>query len=113
MKLDLGDGQHAELRDQLTYGQARPVREVFARIERGGEAAAMAELDLALVRAFTESWHVLDFAGNAVGLDTPDLAPDSAIQAIALAALDLWRGGTVPKGGPVPLPSRRRGARSA
>lgn len=100
MRLDLGNGQWAELRDRLLYHQAQPIRVVFALIEKGGNAAALADLDLALVRGYVEQWHVLDLDGNAVPLTDPQLAPDGTIQAIALAALDLWKGAQViPKAG--------------
>lgn len=114
MRLDLGEGQYAELRERLLYGQAQPIRLVFAKIEKGGEAAAWADLDLALVRGYVAAWHVLDLEGNAVPLDRPELAPDGLIQAIALAALDLWKGAQViPKAGKRRLHSSPRELRSA
>ena len=67
-----------------------------------------------LVSSYVEAWNVLDLDGNAVPLNTPELAPDDAIQAISLAAIDLWKGTVgIPKGGRKPSPSQQRGLRSA
>jgi hypothetical protein len=98
MRVPLQGGQHAELRDRLTYGQARIVRAAMVAIDI--DKAALPDLDLALVCAYVSSWNVLDLDGNAVGLDTPELAPDDMIQAIALAALAKWKGTAgIPKAG--------------
>lgn len=96
MKLDLGDGQSADLRERLSYSAARDVRRVF--IESGEDRRAMADVDIAMVRAYVSSWTVLDTEGKAVPLDAPEQAPDDIIQAIAAKALDLWNGRADPKG---------------
>ena len=98
MRLELGDGQWADLRERLTYGQAQPIRQVLARADQDREA--LADLDLILVAGYVSAWHVLDLDGNAVPLDHPELAPDDVIQAIALKAIDLWKGTAgIPKAG--------------
>lgn len=97
MRLELSGGQHAELRDRLTYGQGHIVRVAYYEIEQSN--IAKADLDLALVRAYVSGWHVLDLDGKAVPLDTPELAPDDVIQEIALAASDLFAGTAIPKAG--------------
>lgn len=101
-RLDLPGGQHADLRERLIYSQAQPVRVVMA--ER-----RLADLDIALVRAYVQAWSVLDPDGNAVPLDTPEAAPDDVVQAIAVEAMRLWNGAALPKAGP----GRSRGTQRA
>lgn len=99
MRVELGSGQWADLRERLMYQQAKPIRVIDA-LRKGGDPAALADLDMALVKGYVEAWNVLDLQGNAVPLDTPEQAPDDAIQTIALAALGLWNGAQkVPKAG--------------
>ena len=113
VRLPLADGQWAELRERLLYGQAQPIRLGMVGIKADIREAA--DLDMALVRGYVSSWHVLDLDGNAVSLDTPELAPDDVIQSIALKAIDLWNGSAaLPKDGAATLrsmpkarPSRR------
>lgn len=88
MRLELADGQWAELRERLTYGQAHGVRAAYFAIESNPQAKA--DLDIALVRAYISNWHVLDVNGQAVSLDTPEQAPDDVIQAISQQAADLF-----------------------
>ena len=104
MIVQLPDGGTATLRERLTYGQARGVR--AALLAADADRAAMADLDLALVRAYVSAWSVVDLAGEGVSLDTPELAPDDVIQAIALAAMDAWgTTATLPKVGNGSSPS--------
>ena len=103
MRLALPEGQSATLRDRLLYGQARTIRSAIVAIEQ--DEAAAVDLDMALIRAYVESWHILGIDGNAVPLDTPELAPDDIIQAIAVEAIGLWKASILPKAGPGPSPS--------
>ena len=96
MKLELGGGQWADLRDRLTYGQGRDVR-VALDVAR---TSTIVDLDIALVRAYVASWNVLDIDGSAVAVDTPELAPDDVIQAIARQCMDTWNGKADPKDTP-------------
>jgi len=111
--LSLPGGGSATLRERLTYGQAREVRAALLAVDV--DKAAMADLDLALVRAYTASWDTLDVEGRAVSLDTPEGAPDDVIQAIALAAMQHWQGTAgkpLPKAGNGHLPTTPPGRRS-
>lgn len=110
MRLDLPGGQHADLRDRLTYGQGRAVRVALLALE--ADRAALADLDLALVEAFVADWHVLSIDGGAVPLADAASAPDDVIQAIALAAMDLWKGKPDPKGTTAPSRTTSRARRS-
>jgi hypothetical protein len=110
MRLELPGGQHAILRDRLMYEQARGVRVAMVAIDV--DKAALPDLDIALVRAYVESWNVLDIDGNAVPLDTPEAAPDDIIQTIAIAALNAWKGTVTPKAGRGRSSSTLRAVRS-
>ena len=87
MRLDLPDGQHAILREKLTYAQARELRLAYFNAQK--DVAAQADYDLTVIRVMVSAWHVLDFDGQAVSLDQPQQAPDSIIQAIFTAGVDL------------------------
>lgn len=111
----LESGQSATLRERLTYGQARGVR--AALLAADADRAAMADLDLELVKAYVSAWSVTDLAGEPVSLDTPELAPDDAIQTIAVQAIKLWQGtAQLPKAGAAPslttLPGRQSRVRT-
>jgi hypothetical protein len=114
VRLDLGDGQWADLRERLTYAQAKPIRVVWALVDKGGDAASWADLDMALIVGYVSAWNVLDLQGNAVPLDTPEAAPDDLIQKIALEAVKVWKGTAgVPKAGKKRLPLPPQALRSA
>ena len=103
MRVELAEGQYADLRDRLTYGQARDIRAAFLRIKEDPSAAA--DIDLALVRGYVSEWHVLSLSGEAVPSASPDLAPDDVIQTISLAAIAIWQGKPDPKDTPEPSPT--------
>lgn len=90
MKLTLPDGQWADLRDRLTYAQGRSVRLALLASKDG--APGMADLDLALIRAYVAAWSVRDLEGADVPLERPDQAPDDIVQTLANAAMDAWKG---------------------
>ena len=98
MRLELPDGQWADLRERLTYAQARDVRRASLSIR--GDDLAMADFDLVLVRAYVSGWHVLGIDGAAVPLEGMESAPDDVIQVISSKALDLLNGAPDPKGTP-------------
>ena len=95
MRIDLGTGQWAELRDRLSYAQARDVRRAFVASQ--DDRALLVDLDIALCRAYVASWTVLDTEGHAVPIDAIESAPDDIIQAITAEALQIWNGKADPK----------------
>lgn len=106
MRLELPDGQWAELRERLNYGPARDVRRAFvlADVHDGFKA----DVDLALVKAYVSNWNVLSAEGTAVPIETPENANDLAIQKIAAAALEVWNDQADPKDGSATSPSGLR-----
>lgn len=100
MRVALPEGQWADLRERLTYGQAREVRAAFLRIK--DDTVAAADLDIALIRAYVEAWHVIGLSGEAVPIASPDLAPDDVVQTLSLEAIAIWQGKPDPKDTPEP-----------
>lgn len=98
MRLDFRDGQWAELRERLTYAQARDVRRASLAIR--SDTQALADFDIALVRAYVSAWEVRGIDGVAVQLEWPEFAPDDIIQSISARALEVWNGQPDPKGTP-------------
>jgi hypothetical protein len=109
MRIELRDGQWAELRERITHGTDKELKRA---IQRGkDDPPERFTVDTVLVRAFTRTWHVLDPDGAVILLadaDAIDRAPDDIVDKLALAALDLWTGATLTNpetGAPVPNPT--------
>lgn len=98
MRLELPRNGWAELRERLTYGQARDLRVAFLKAK--SDEAVAADLPLFLMRAYVSSWQVTDFDGHAVSLEDPEQAPDDVLIEISAACIDLWNGSSdLPKAG--------------
>jgi hypothetical protein len=110
VRVELPDGQWAQLRERLSYGPAREVRRTF--VVASEDRAAMVDVDIALVRAYLVDWNVLDTEGHAVPVDKPELAPDDVIQTLSETTMDLWNGKPDPKDITEPLPITSRARRS-
>lgn len=92
MIVPLPEGQSATLRDSLTYAQARDVR--VAYLQARTDPVAQADVDMALVRAFLESWTLSTPA------TTPEDAPDTIVQVIAQQAAELYVNAYKDRGAP-------------
>lgn len=97
MRVELRDGQWAELRERITHAQDKTLNRAW----RAGKADPMVvdEIDTVLVRVFVSSWHVLDPAGAAIPLDDPDAvdrAPSDIVDKLAVEAAQIWTAATVP-----------------
>lgn len=93
-RVELRDGQWAELRERITHGQHKTLIRTF-------EANDAVEFGTALVREFVRAWHVLDPDGEAIPLadaDAIDRAPSDIVLALAEAANEAFTDATVPKG---------------
>jgi hypothetical protein len=96
VRLELPDGQWAELRDALTYGQARDVRKLF--LAANDDRGQLADIDGAMVRAYLLSWNVHGLDGASLGVDQLDDCPNATIEAIKPVVWKLWQGKPDPKG---------------
>lgn len=97
MRLELRDGQWAELRERISHGADKRIK-LANRKGRDDDAAAL-EIDDVLIREFVTAWNVLDIDGSAIPLDAPDatdrLAEDVS-DAIAIQAAEIYTGATAP-----------------
>ena len=97
MRIELRDGQWAELRERITHGQDKAVKKAWLRGK--AEQSDMIDFDTTLVRTFLRSWNVLDPDGSAIPLDDPDAierAPEDIVDTLSVHAAELWTGATVP-----------------
>lgn len=97
MRLELPDGQWAELRERISHGSDKRIKLAHRR-GRDDDAAAL-EIDDILVREFVTAWHVLDIDGTPVPLadaDATDRAREDVIDTIALRAAEMYVEATVP-----------------
>lgn len=94
MRVELRDGQWAELRERITHGQDNDIR----RARQLGLEGAVDWADV-LVATFVESWHVLDLDGQAIpweGVSSLARAPDDAVDALWEPVTKLYKASTDP-----------------
>lgn len=96
MRVELPDDQWAELREALTYGQARDVRKLF--LAANDDRLLLADVDFAMVKAYLVSWNVQGVDGQSLSLDEAEQAPDAIIELIKPVVWKLWSGKPDPKG---------------
>lgn len=97
MRLELRDGQWADLRERISHGADKRIKIAWRRGQN--DETQTLELDDVLIREFVTVWHVLDVDGQAIPLadaDATDRLPEDISDAIAVAAGELYRGVTVP-----------------
>lgn len=97
MRIDLPDGQWAEVRERLTHGEDKALR----RVTHAGKTdpALSFDVDTALVRTFVSDWYVLDLDGKTIALSDPDAidrAPGDIIDILAERSAEQWIGATQP-----------------
>ena len=71
MRVELRDGQWAELRERITHGQDKEIRRARVHTRLNLEEAAADDITVAL-RIFIRDWHVLDPEGNPIVLTDAD-----------------------------------------
>jgi hypothetical protein len=87
-RLELPDGQWAELRDWLTHGEEKSVSRTWAAASKDLEDAP--DIDTALARAYLAEWHVLGRDGHELRIDQLEEAPGTIISTIVAVAIDRW-----------------------
>ena len=103
MRVDLPDGQWAELRERITHGQDKDIRRAFRRAKDDPELAP--DFETVLVRTFVRDWHVNDPEGNPIPVgdaDAMDRAPDNVVDTLVPVAYEGWTGSKLPDGNPTP-----------
>lgn len=109
MRVELPNGQWAELRESLTYGQARGIRRIF--LAANDDHGLLADVDFEMVKAYLLSWNVQSTDGSSIGIEQAEEAPDAIVQAIKDVVWDLWNGKPDPKDTTATTPTTLRVAR--
>ena len=97
MRLELRDGQWADLRGRISHGADKRIK-IANRKGKDDDTAAL-EIDDVLIREFVTAWNVLDITGSAIALDDADATdrlPEDISDAIAVAAAGIYTGTTAP-----------------
>jgi len=97
MRLELRDGQWAELHERLTHAEDKALKKL--RIQGQDDRTLYFDWQTEIVRTFTKRWHVLDREGQSIPLEDPDAierAPSDILEALFEPASDLYLGATVP-----------------
>jgi hypothetical protein len=97
MRVELRDGQWAELRERITHADDKALKKAHIR----GEQEAEAKLDWAdlLTATFIRDWHVLDIDGQPIpweGVGSLERAPDDVVDALWEPTFALYKAATVP-----------------
>lgn len=103
MRIDLPDGQWAELRDRITHGDAKTLKAAWRTARQNDDQALIVGFDTLLMQTYVTAWHVLAIDGKEMPLEPAafDLLPEETADPIAEAAANQWAGAQVPN---VPTP---------
>lgn len=97
MRIDLRDGQWADLRERITHATDKEIRNArTVSFKNDGQAF---DWTTTLVRAFVRDWHVQDPDGVPIPIadaDAIDRAPDDIVDVLFEAAAAAWIGATDP-----------------
>lgn len=104
MRIELRDGQWADLRERITHGQDKVLKKALAAA-KGNDAAAI-DFDTIVVGIFLRDWYVKDPDGNpipATDADAVERAPEDIVDLLVDKGVELYTGATVPKENTPPL----------
>lgn len=104
MRLDLRDGQWAELREHISHGQDKDIKRAQMRA-RLDPAANASEGDTVALRTFIRSWNVNDPDGNAIPLtdgDAIERMPSDIADEIAVQVNELYHPAATVPNAPTP-----------
>jgi hypothetical protein len=96
MRIELRDGQWAELRERITHADDKVIKRVYV-VRRDPEDAV--EWQTTMVRVFVRDWNVSDLDGKPIPItdaDAIDRAPDDIIDTLTEPAVDLYKPSTEP-----------------
>ena len=95
MRVDLPDGQWAELREELTHGQTKRLQRSLIRASKD-PAEAGPDIDTEFVAVYVAAWSLLGVGEVPNDLDARlpviDGLPQPIVAELALEAARLWRG---------------------
>lgn len=97
MRVDLRDGQWADLRERITHGVDKDIKN--ARVVSVRDDGHAFDWTTVMVRSFVREWSVQDPDGIPIALadaDAIDRAPDDIVDELFGKAAELWTRATVP-----------------
>lgn len=89
-RIDLGDGQWADLRPWLTHGEKKRVQRAWLAVANDLENSP--DVDTALVAAYVEAWHVIGRDGQPVPVERIEDAPADALDRLVPILSEKWKG---------------------
>jgi hypothetical protein len=98
MRVELRDGQWAELRKRITHGQDKEIRRARVLTRDNPEEHAADDFTV-LLRAFISGWYVLDLDGKPIDLgdaDAIERCPSDITNELIGETLPLYFPATVP-----------------
>ena len=96
-RIELRDGQWADLRERITHGVDKDIKR--SRTKSLNEPEEAFDWTTVITRAFVRDWNVKDPDGNPIPITDPDAierAPDDIIDQLYPEAAQLWVGATTP-----------------
>jgi hypothetical protein len=95
VRVELPDGQWAELREELTHGQTKRLQRALLRAGADPTTAGP-EIDTEFVAVYVSAWSLRGVAEVPADIDARlpliDGLPESVVKAIATEAALTWRG---------------------
>lgn len=107
MRLDLRDGQWAEIREHISHGQDKEIKRAQWRA-RSDPTAAISEGDTTALRVFIKSWSVNDPDGNPIPLtdgNAIERMPSDIADEIAVKVNAIYHPEATVPNAPTPPPS--------
>jgi len=110
-RIELRDGQWAELRERISHAQDKEI--IRTRLRGRTDETAKPDLVTATVRVFLRDWNVRDPDGRDIPVsdeDAVDRAPDDIVDMLMVRATELYTGATLTDpltGEPLPNPTPR------
>lgn len=94
-RIELRDGQWADLREHITHADDKRIKAQYRKsTDEDGDDDASDELNTLVARIYVKEWNVLDPDGSPIPLsdaDAVDRAPDDIIDALIPECSKLWK----------------------
>jgi hypothetical protein len=97
MRIELRDGQWAELRERISHGQDKEIKRAWVR--GAADRDLLVDAQTTVVRQFLRAWYVNDLDGQPIAADAADAVermPDDIVDEIYAKASELYKATTVP-----------------
>lgn len=97
MRIELPDGQWAELRERITHAQDKDVKRLIDKAK--ADEAVWFDVDTLLIRTFVRDWYAKDVDGQPIlasDADAVERLPSDIADTLAVEASKAYTGATVP-----------------